>query len=267
MSNRFAAALVLSGALHAGLLATASGLHPWLLTGLGRDPTETLTVSIRGIPGKPQGAKRVHRARRPTSQAATIPDSNPPSPKRMPDQNKVVHDIAGRQQPVKTALPVTVPRTEPERIGAKAKHEVDETTAEAVDAEPSPAHRPAGPDQSASIAGARPASNDRKSDGDSGAAAERTYLAEFLAALSRYKHYPQSARLRREEGRVVVALILKHDGTIKDVQIKEPSRFPLLDRAALRSVRELDRFKPFPAGMDRSAWQLSVPFQYAIRDQ
>jgi protein TonB len=269
MSNRLTVALALSGALHAGLFVATSGPHQWLLAGLHHPrSTETLTVSIRAAVNaadETRGPAKVsrqgsHRARK----VASAPSPTPPAANRILVRR--APDKTPRRPPAKSGrLRVTANKDEPGQSTAKAPPESRRMT-EATGGDRSSDHRIS--DQVATGATSRHDTlGERKTDGDGRKAAERTYLAEFLAALSRYKHYPQSARLRRQEGRVVVALLLAKDGTIKDVQIKEPSRFPLLNRAALRSVRELDRFKPFPAGMDRSAWQLSVPFQYAIRDQ
>ncbi|MGA8259844.1 MAG: energy transducer TonB [Arenicellales bacterium] len=270
-------AIAISGALHAGLFVAGAGLDARLFAGLENvTRARLLTVSIAPAAAPPQAPASSQAAGTAAPRAAT----ESPTPEGRPDMQ---HEGAD-------ATPARPPSTQPTRIRAKprlSRRTADEPALETSDRSPTRlarseptnntrtterrrarggqtlAHR----EPSKGEADADASSRHSAAAGDTGRQAERTYLSEFLEALSRYKHYPQSARLRGQEGTVIVALILRRDGAIDDVHVAEPSRFPLLNRAALRTVRQLDRFKPFPTDMHRGSWELTVPFQYAISDR
>ena len=58
--------------------------------------------------------------------------------------------------------------------------------------------------------------------------------------------YPPVARLQRQEGTVVVRFTVSENGRVVAAQALSPSRWPLLNEAALRVVRERWRFPSGP---------------------
>lgn len=267
MNTRLLISIAISGVLHTGVFVAGSGWHRQFLAGLDDvRRTEILTVSVepRALPSEPADS----------SSGGSRPV--PPAP----GQETVRGEI-----PPERASPQSRSRSRPAAsrvFAARADHghAADPAETQAPDAaatpgtgsSPSPTASRNVPAEEAAArsgegAGPRsPASTSEQGD-DHRDKVERTYLAEFLAELSKHKHYPRSARVRRQQGKVVVALVLRDDGSINDVQVEEPSHYPILNRAALRSVKQLKRFKPFPEDLNRSAWHLSVPFQYSIRDR
>jgi len=71
--------------------------------------------------------------------------------------------------------------------------------------------------------------------------------------------YPRAARQAGQEGEVRLVLTVGTDGRITQARIQISSRWPLLDREALRTVREKWRFAP---GTVR---QYEVPIQFHLR--
>lgn len=49
--------------------------------------------------------------------------------------------------------------------------------------------------------------------------------------------YPQESRRKREQGTVVLMVLLSVDGTVADISVSQSSGFPRLDQAALSAVR------------------------------
>lgn len=258
MNTRFLVAMAVSGAVHMGAFVMGSGLYDRSMTGPEEyRVTDTLTVSV--------------------SVAAfdsTDRDYSPPVPEARHPAGK----IAASQQ----AEPEVAPRnrvvsSRARSVRAEAGHTAEAASEELARAEPSPPGADVPQAGAGSAHGQRQrgrpvqSASNRAAPAPAEAAAgqrtdpfERTYLSEFLTELSRHKHYPQSARLRQQQGRVVVAILLQRDGTIADVALAEKSGHHALDRAALRSVKRMGRFRPFPDSMDRDEWRLSVPFKYAI---
>lgn len=76
--------------------------------------------------------------------------------------------------------------------------------------------------------------------------------------------YPHMSRRLREQGRVLLRVMVTADGLPSQIEIRESSGFPRLDQAAQESVQRW-RFVPARQG-DRgvSAWVL-VPISYSIR--
>lgn len=77
--------------------------------------------------------------------------------------------------------------------------------------------------------------------------------------------YPERARRRGHEGRVVLAVTVTATGEPVSVEVADSSGYPLLDRAALRAVRRW-RFHP-AAGIDpRELSQVKVPITFRLED-
>lgn len=76
--------------------------------------------------------------------------------------------------------------------------------------------------------------------------------------------YPHMSRRLREQGKVLLRVMVTPDGLPAEIEIRESSGFPRLDQAARESVQRW-RFVPARQG-DRgvSAWVL-VPISYSIR--
>lgn len=278
---RLMTSIAVSGVLHAGLFVALAGLNTQLFAGLENvKQAGTLTVSIAPmessspVPSPPP-------APGPPAQRDAIQSPVPDKPSDMehhksdvtPTRSQIERttDDRAKSHHSRRVAATSAPRKSPPSSTRLARSEQANTTHDREKPRSPREPTPSGDQGLKGEAHANASSPHMASPGsgtdDSGRQAERTYLSELLEALSRYKHYPQSARLRGQEGTVVVALILRRDGTIDDVHIAQPSRYPLLNRAALRTVRQLDRFKPFPSDMHRASWDLTVPFQYAISDR
>lgn len=71
----------------------------------------------------------------------------------------------------------------------------------------------------------------------------QSYLEMVKLKIERYKEYPEKARARQIEGRVIVRFVITPEGYIKALEIIEKSRSRYLDEAALEAVNSA---RPFP---------------------
>lgn len=94
---------------------------------------------------------------------------------------------------------------------------------------------------------------------------ESRFLVQILRSIERRKVYPQEARRERLEGRVLVRLVLREDGTYEEIQVAESSRFELLDEAALRLIRQIEGQHRIPTSFGKNKWVLRIPVNYSIR--
>lgn len=69
------------------------------------------------------------------------------------------------------------------------------------------------------------------------------YLEMVMLKIETKKHYPETAKNLREEGRVGVAFTITRRGVVTDVRIETPSRHESLNHAAVNAVKDA---APFP---------------------
>ena len=90
------------------------------------------------------------------------------------------------------------------------------------------------------------------------------YGAVLLAWLERYSDYPRAARLRRQEGKVMLRLTIDRAGRLLAAEIAETSGFELLDQAALDTARRAAPLPPLPAEEKSDRAVLLVPVLFAL---
>lgn len=91
----------------------------------------------------------------------------------------------------------------------------------------------------------------------------RTSASEAVYASSnRPPPYPRLSRINEEEGRVVLRVLVKADGTAGAVEVLASSGYPLLDESARATVQTW-RFKPATIdGKPVAEWyQVPIPFK------
>ena len=93
------------------------------------------------------------------------------------------------------------------------------------------------------------------------------YGAILLAWLERYRDYPRAARLRRQEGEVVLRLTIDRAGHLLAAEIARPSGFAALDQAALDTARRAAPLPPLPVEEPGDRAVLLVPVLFALADR
>ncbi len=94
---------------------------------------------------------------------------------------------------------------------------------------------------------------------------EQDYLDELRALIAQMKNYPKRAIRRRQEGVVWVEFKLDQQGFFEDIRLLESSGYSTLDKAALMTLSQIQKFKPVPKALALNSLNLSLPMHYVIR--
>ncbi|WP_455185160.1 TonB family protein [Azospirillum palustre] len=172
----------------------------------------------------------------------TPPPVRPPIPARRPSPGPPQRTPS----PAKV-LPAAIPPTD--RSGRAAQP--------ATQALSAPATQPAAPAAAVSAPPSDPPANADRQAAD--------YFGTIQARLARHKIYPQAARLRREEGTVLVRFTIVADGTVTSWAVVQGAGYGSLDRAAEEMIQRASPFPPIPAGMGRARIDITLPVRYALQ--
>jgi len=212
-----------------------------------------------GPAGQAAGGLETVQAETPTEEAP-MPESEPePAPEPAPEPEREP-DPEPRPEPERGPIPVEPPVAAPQ-----AQSKAD--TQSKRDAVKKPAPR-------ASVAGAGGKTGSRQADntgsGDNSAGGglpgeTRDYAATLLAWLERHKEYPRRARLRREEGTVMLYFLVDREGRVLEHRIEQGSGHPVLDAEVLAMIERAQPLPAMPAHMDKPTLELVVPVQFFLR--
>ncbi|ROQ93189.1 energy transducer TonB [Desulfosoma caldarium] len=231
--------LLVSGLLHGMLLAT----NPqWFR----KEPLQVieLELSPRAEP-KAERVKHLEPAPslpmpdvkpKPRTEPKPRVESKPqekPRPRIEPKPREVIPKPLQRVK-----VPQKVKKPKPKPAAPKVASAVKETSVPAVDDTPSSASTTTTPVGSSHGQTASRASNTED--------AVKLFLAQVRQRIDRYKHYPYAARRRQLEGRVTLRFVIRPDGTIDSLEVVKGSSSTLLDKAALKAVRDASPFPGFP---------------------
>jgi protein TonB len=171
----------------------------------------------------------------------TPPPIRPPIPARRPSPG-----LQQRTPSPARALPAAIlPTDRPRRVAEPA-----------MQASSAPATQPSAPAAVSAPSSDPPANSDRQS---------ADYFGTIQARLARHKIYPQAARLRREEGTVLVRFTIVADGTITGWAVVQGSGHGSLDQAAEEMIQRASPLPPIPAGMGRAQIDITLPIRYALQ--
>lgn len=90
------------------------------------------------------------------------------------------------------------------------------------------------------------------------------FLDELRRQLEARKRYPRSARVRREEGTVVLRVMLSSSGAVRNWEIAEASPFPALDDAALDAARSIQSLRGKGPGGTPVEVSVVVPMRFSL---
>lgn len=99
----------------------------------------------------------------------------------------------------------------------------------------------------------------------SGSAALSTYRALISEKLAKNKEYPRRAKIRKQEGTVIITFILAADGSLLDLYISQTSGYSLLDEATLKMVRKSAPFDAFPKSYTDKTLIFKYPVSYFFK--
>lgn len=90
------------------------------------------------------------------------------------------------------------------------------------------------------------------------------YKERILNEISRNKQYPVLARRLKQEGNVGVRFTVNKDGRIFNIQIENPSGFPLLDEAALNAIGKSSPVSGIPIELGKESLTLSLNIVFSL---
>jgi TonB family protein len=91
-----------------------------------------------------------------------------------------------------------------------------------------------------------------------------TYAQAIKERIAGQWKYPQEARKRKLEGRLVALFSLNREGALSRFDITKSSGHEVLDREAERAVRSAAPFPPFPSTVTVSRLNINVSFDYTL---
>jgi len=91
-----------------------------------------------------------------------------------------------------------------------------------------------------------------------------TYAQAIKERIAGQWKYPQEARKKRLEGRLVALFSLNREGALTRMEITRSSGHEVLDREAERAVQSAAPFPPFPSTITVSRLNINVSFDYTL---
>lgn len=93
----------------------------------------------------------------------------------------------------------------------------------------------------------------------------KDYSATLLAWLEKHREYPRRARMRRQEGTVLLYFVIDREGRVLDQRIETSSGFSILDQEVLRMLERAQPLPRMPEKLHRETLELMVPVQFYLR--
>ena len=176
-----------------------------------------------------------------------------PKPLPKPEPKKIEKPKPEPKKVEKKPLPKPEPRPEPKIEPTPA------ITTPAPVATPAPAVNSNLPANNKSIASA-PAQKVAQELNLSNAQSDEDF-SKVIAAVKKYKSYPNNARRMKHQGVVEVRFLLKTDGSIDELKVTKSSGFESLDNGALENVKKVSSEFPKP----KEARYLRFPIAFTLR--
>ena len=180
-----------------------------------------------------------------------------PKPLPKPEPKKIEKPKPEPKKVEKKPLPKPEPRPEP-KVEPKVEPK-PAITAPAPATTPAPVVNSNLPANNKSIASA-PAQKVAQELNLSNAQSDEDF-SKVIAAVKKYKSYPNNARRMKHQGVVEVRFLLKTDGSIDELKVTKSSGFESLDNGALENVKKASSEFPKP----KEARYLRFPIAFTLR--
>jgi TonB family protein len=91
-----------------------------------------------------------------------------------------------------------------------------------------------------------------------------TYAQAIKERIAGQWKYPQEARKKKLEGRLVALFSLNREGALTRMEVTRSSGHDVLDREAERAIQSAAPFPPFPSTISVSRLNINVSFDYTL---
>ncbi len=93
----------------------------------------------------------------------------------------------------------------------------------------------------------------------------KAYILELKSWLSLHKKYPQQAHRLKQEGVVIVGLVIDRGGKIISHEIRRSSGHKLLDQAVELMIQRAEKMPALPEDFPRDALELLIPVRFKMK--
>jgi protein TonB len=93
----------------------------------------------------------------------------------------------------------------------------------------------------------------------------KEFAAKLFGHLNRYKRYPASARMKRQEGVASLRFTMTRDGHVLSFEIAKSSGSDALDKETLELIKRAEPLPAIPAAFGRDTLDLVVPVEFFLR--
>jgi len=90
------------------------------------------------------------------------------------------------------------------------------------------------------------------------------YLAIVRIKIEQHKKYPPLARIKQNEGRVVVRFVITLEGRAKKIQVIKSSGYKSLDEAALKAIKTAAPFPKPPSHLFKRTIPIELPIIFKL---
>jgi TonB family protein len=91
----------------------------------------------------------------------------------------------------------------------------------------------------------------------------RFYRSTILTSTYKKIVYPSSAIDKNQQGKVVLKVIVDRSGKVQSIDLKEKSKFKLLNKAANRAVTKA-HFPSVPSELEGDEFEFLLPIQFSL---
>lgn len=227
------------------------------------EPTEEVVEAVEPVPTEPV-------AQEPSEMTPTEADVILPA-EEMPASQVEEADVIASIAPVETVIPQERPdpeevlkpeveKVEPKKEPAKKKKVVRKKAGEGGAQAKSQKKGKTDGVENATAAAATGES--RGASREIGNAAVSNYPGKVRRKLTRAIRYPAEARRQGLRGVAHVSFTVTSGGGVARVGITKSAGSPVLDQAALETVRRAAPFPAIPAGAGRDRWEFNIPVSF-----
>ena len=212
------------------------------------------------------------------SEQVMIPEPTPPAPPPPPEPPKPEPKPEPKVEPKPLPKPepkkIEKPKPEPKKVEKKPLPKPEPRPEPKIEpkVEPKPAITAPAPTATPATAvnSNLPANNKSIASAPAQKVAQELNLAnaqsdedfsKVIAAVKKYKSYPNNARRMKHQGVVEVRFLLKTDGSIDELKVTKSSGFESLDNGALENVKKASSEFPKP----KEARYLRFPIAFTLR--
>lgn len=91
------------------------------------------------------------------------------------------------------------------------------------------------------------------------------YLNEIRELIDQKKHYPRLSQRMGHTGEVLLGLTIHKSGKIEDLKLLKKCPFKKLNLSALKTLKKIAMFNPFPEKLALSSMSIKIPIIYNLR--